>query len=105
MCAMPSTDRRQHPRYPLPTGLQFVHGPSRREFPARCVDISAGGMLMYVPPAVPALPGQVVRLTVGGLNRPEFANLGENPIDATIVRVDRKSLLSMGHLAVGLKFA
>jgi len=98
-------ERRLHPRYPLPTAVQFFHGPSQREFPARCVNISAGGLLMYVPMAVPVQPGQPVRLTVGGARRPEFAGLSEQPVDATVVRVDRASLLTSGHLAVGVRFA
>jgi len=69
------------------------------------VDISKGGMLMYVPAKVPVVPGQSIRLTVGGGGRPEFAKVTDKPIDATVVRVDRHKLLSMGYLAVGVQFA
>jgi c-di-GMP-binding flagellar brake protein YcgR len=105
MGAGPSVERRQHQRHPLATGVQFYHGPTQREFPARCVDISAGGMLMYVPVTIPVQPGQPIRLTVGGGTRPEFAVMTERPLNATIVRVDRRKLLSAGHIAVGVKFA
>jgi len=105
MAGTPSTDRRRHQRYPLATGVQFYHGPTQREFPGRCVDISDGGMLMYVPAKLPVQPGQPIRLTVGTVSRPEFSALSEKPLDATIVRVDRHKLLSMGHIAVGVRFA
>ena len=75
MDATPKADRRRHQRYPLATSLQFYHGPSQRDFPGRCVDISKGGMLMYVPAGVPIRPGDPVRLTLGGVGRPEFADL------------------------------
>ncbi len=98
-------ERRQHPRHPLATSVQFYHGPSQRDFPGRCTNISHGGLLMYVPAVSPVQPGQPIRLTVGGISRPEFAGLSERPIDATIVRVDRGVLLRSGHLAVGVRFA
>ena len=104
MCPKPSVDRRQYQRHPLSTTVAFYHGPSQREFPGRSVDISTGGMLMYVPAATPVQPGQPIRLTIGG-GRPEFAVSGDKPVDATIVRVDRHKLLSMGHIAVGVRFA
>jgi len=98
-------ERREHQRHPLATGLPFFHGPTQRSFPGRCVDISSGGMLVFMPANVPAQPGQPIRLSVGGISRPEFAGLSEHPVDATIVRVDRGKLLSGGHLAVGVRFA
>lgn len=97
-------DRRRHVRYPLTTMVQFYHGPSRRQFPARTVDISSGGVLMHVPASVPVTPGQPVRLTIGSHNRPEAAGLSDRPIDGTIVRVDRRGMLDVGHLPVGVRF-
>ena len=105
MVAEASTERRQHPRYPLATTVQFYHGPSQREFPGKCANVSAGGMLMYVPATTPLQPGHSIRLSLASVNRPEFANLGDSPVEATIVRVDRQALLQAGHLAVGLRFA
>jgi len=99
-----SADRRRHARHPLPTSVRFSHGPSRREFPGRCVDISKGGMLMYVPASAPVKPGDSIRLTLASVSRPEFADVGGRPVDASIVRADRKAMLSLGNIAVGLKF-
>lgn len=104
MTEAPSKERRSHPRYPLATSVHFYHCPSQRDFPGRSVDISAGGMLMYVPATVPVHPGQCLRVSVGSAGRPEFAGLSEQPIDATVRRVDRNPLLAAGHLAVGVQF-
>jgi len=60
---------------------------------------------MYVPAAAPVRPGQAVRLTLGGISLKELAGLSNTPIDGTIVRVDRQTLLAKGHLAVGVRFA
>lgn len=104
MCAKASAERRQDQRYPLSTNVNFLHGPSNREFPGRCVDISKGGMLMYVPVATPVKVGQPLRLSVGSVNRPEFAGLSEKPVPGAIVRVDRHCLLEEGYVAVGVRF-
>lgn len=104
MCANSSVDRRKYPRHPLPTSVLFYHGPSQHDYPGRCVDISVGGLLMYVPAKVPVQPGHILRLTVGSVNRPEFSGLSEKPIDATVVRVERGKFVSTGHLAVGVRF-
>jgi len=101
----PSAERRRHQRYPLATSIDFFHGPSRRDFPARCVDISEGGMLMYVPAKTPVQAGQPIRLNLQGVTRPDVGHMAEEPMDATVVRVDRQKLLSIGHVAVGVKFA
>ena len=105
MSESPSTERRMHPRYPLVTSVDFFHGPSQRDFPARCANISVGGLKMYVPAATPVRPGQAIRLAIGGVSRPEFARLGRGPVDATIVRVDRQAMIQEGDLAVGVRFA
>ena len=99
-----SSDRRRHARHPLATTVQFYHGPSRRQFPARSVDISHGGMLMYVPASVPVTPGQAIQLTIGSHGRPELAELSNRPLNATVVRVDRRKLMDLGHLPVGVRF-
>jgi len=101
----PSADRRQHVRYPMATTVEFFHGPSRRQFRARTVDISAGGVLMYVPAGAPVAPGHPIKLTIGSHSRPELAGLSSKPLDATIVRVDRHRMLLQGHLPVGVRFA
>ena len=97
-------DRRKHQRYPLATSISFHHCPTQRDFPGRSVDISEGGLLMYVPATVPVHAGQYISVRVGGTGRPEFAGHGEDPINATVVRVDRHQLLAVGHIAVGVQF-
>jgi len=104
MARSTSSDRRKHLRHPLATTVQFFHGPSRREYPARSVDISQGGMLMYLPASVPVARGQGIRLTIGSHGRPELAELSNRPLAATVVRVDRRRLLELGHLPVGVRF-
>ncbi|MCY2929096.1 MAG: PilZ domain-containing protein [Planctomycetota bacterium] len=97
-------ERRVHPRYPLAESVEFFHGPTRRDFPALCRDISHGGMLMYVPAATPVAPGQSVRLRVAGGLRPPVAELSGQVIHATVVRVDRGALLTGGHIALAVRF-
>jgi len=104
MAVAPSADRRRHARHPLPTSVRFSHEPSRREFPGRCVDISKGGMLMYVPASAPVKPGDSICLTLASVSRPEFANMGDGPVEASVVRADRKAMLSIGNIIVGLRF-
>ena len=98
------SERRQHQRHPLATSLQFLHGPTRKDCQARSVDVSAGGMMMFVPPNVPVRVGQFLRLSVGSVNRPEFAGLSEQPVDATVVRVDRGQLVPGGQIGIGVRF-
>lgn len=104
MCASPAVDRRKHPRCPHSTSLEFYHEPSERQFPGRCVDVSAGGLMMYVPASTPVQPGHNVRMSSSGLSRPELAGLDTDDINGTVVRVDRSALLRMGHIAVGIRF-
>lgn len=59
---------------------------------------------MYVPASVPVQPGHPIQVRMEAIARPEYVGLGEQELPATIVRVDRKSLVSMGHLAVGVRF-
>ena len=105
MIDAPRTERRQHQRYPMPTGVQFHHGPSQREFPGRLNDISAGGLLMFVPATTPIQPGHTVRLSLSALPHAEFVKMADQPLDATVVRVDRSDFAQTGHLAVGVRFA
>ena len=94
---------RQHTRYPMSTGLQFHHGPSKREVPARSVDVSETGMLMYVPATTPVRTGQAVYVHLAGIGRRSAS--GDGPVQATIVRVDREQMTSKGYLGIGLRFA
>ena len=97
-------ERRRNRRYPLSAGMNFYHAPSQREFPARSVDISKGGMLMHAPISTPLKVGQQLRLTVPGVERPEFAGLSDRTVDGTVVRVDRDGLVEKGCVAVGVMF-
>lgn len=101
----PLKERRISPRHEAATGVRFFHEPSQRDFPARCVNLSTGGLLMYVPAAAPVRPGQAVRLTLGQVGLSELAGLSASQIEAKIVRVDRNTLLAEGHLAVAVRFA
>ena len=98
-------DRRQHQRYPLCTSVPFYHAPSQRQFPGRCANISSAGMLMYVPASAPVQPGHPIRLNVSSVPLPELGRFAQDALQATVVRVDRKSLLPSGHLAIGVRFA
>jgi hypothetical protein len=100
----PRMERRAHPRFAQPAAVQFHHGPSGRDFPGRCVDVSQGGLRMHVPAATPVQPGQPVRLSLSGITEPALADLAGQPLGATIVRVDRGSLPREGQLTVGVKF-
>lgn len=103
MCAT-TADRRKHARHPLATSVEFYHEPSRKTFPGRCIDISHGGLMMFVPATAPLQAGHSIRVTVGSIDRPEFANLGQEPMAATVIRVQRHTLLSLGSVAVGIRF-
>ena len=105
MIDRPVKERRVSPRYQFAAAVRFLHGPSGRDLPGRCVDISRGGLLMYVPAASPVRPGQTIRLTLGAISLPDLAGLSGAPMEGTIVRVDRGALLAEGHLAVGVRFA
>ncbi len=104
---MPPTskaDRRRHRRYPMGRSIHFHHGPTKRAFPGRCVDISQSGLMMYVPVSTPVKPGQPIRLSVTGPTPPDISALADGTLEATIVRVERRGLLTMGKLAVGVEF-
>ena len=98
-------ERRQHRRYPLATSIRFHHGPSQGDYPGRCVDVSAGGMLMYVPPNVPVRVGQPIRLPGGSFTCPGLPGFTNIHVDATVVRVDRGKFVATGQLAVGVRFS
>ncbi len=104
MSATPSTERRRHPRYPLATSVQFFHAKSQRDFPGRSVDVSSGGMLMFVPATTPLHAGQTIRLNLSTMPQMHAERAAGGPQDATVIRVDRNALLSAGHIAVGVQF-
>ncbi len=104
MDATPTSERRVHRRHAFAGRVSVFHEPTQRAFPARSVDVSEGGMLMYVPVSTPVKAGQPIRLSVEGAEPSELAALGPEPVDCRIVRVDRHGLTTQGHLAVGVQF-
>ena len=96
------TERRHHPRSASAAALTLQHGPSGREFPARCLDISAGGVLAAVPAAMPVRVGHKVRV---GAREDAPAPLVEAAQPAVVVRVERSRLLKDGVLAIAMRFA
>ena len=100
MPSPPDTERRKHARYPLSTGLHFYHEPTKRDVPARCENISQGGLKMFVPVRTPVKAGDSLRVALS--DAPD--EVGEGPLDATAIRVDRNQLLTAGHIAVGMEF-
>ncbi len=97
-------ERRVHRRYPVPASVRVEHLASGRNFPARAVDASRGGMLMYVPAATPVKVGQAIRLAVSNVGQPDLTGLAGADRPATIKRVDRHALIRTGHLAIGVAF-
>jgi hypothetical protein len=59
---------------------------------------------MYVPVSTPVKPGQPIRLSVTGPTPLDVSGLAESTLEATIVRVERRGLLTTGKLAVGVEF-
>jgi c-di-GMP-binding flagellar brake protein YcgR len=92
--------------------VRLHHGPSDREYPARSVDASDGGMLMHAPAIAPLGLGQRVRVSLASASVPQamgkfesdLPQLAAGPVNATIVRVDRGKFLSTGQVVVGVKF-
>jgi hypothetical protein len=59
---------------------------------------------MHVPASSPIKPGDSIQLSLGGHLRPEFSVLGDGPVDASVVRIDRRAMLASGCLEVGVRF-
>ena len=89
--AQAPVERRTHPRRRMVAGMQLRHHQSGLGFPCRCVDISAGGACLAVPPTMPVRPGHTVE--IDGL-----------AADAEVVRVDRECLVTQGHLLIAVRF-
>lgn len=119
-----SLERRQHPRHPLCVAVELCHSPTGREYPARSVDVSQGGVLMLIPPTAPIQPGHAVRLTLRYPDKAAEPTADRDstsaphepddtvrpfcrdiPLSAEVVRVDRQQLLASGQLAVAVRFS
>ena len=99
------SDRRQAQRFPEIAGVRLFLAAAEQDFPARCRDISATGMYMYVPAATPVKKGQSIRIAVGDVAEPAMADLTGREMPATIARVDRWALTETGRLGIGIQFA
>lgn len=98
------SERRKHVRYPIATAVKLLHAPSGREFPARSVDASRGGLLMYVPVGTPVAVGQQVSVGLGAIECPELTALANTTHSGRVVHVDRLRMPSVGYLPVGVRF-
>lgn len=96
------TERRQHPRRTLHISARLLHELSERTFPCRCADASAGGAKLLVPARVPVAVGHAVRILPCESTSDRISD--DLHVQATVVRVDRQSLLAEGHLTVGVRF-
>ena len=105
MTPQPTAERRRHVRRPLSSKVRLFHVPTGRYYPARSVDASEGGMLMYVPVTAPVAPGQAVQVHLEQVQRADLDYLPCEAVDATIVRVDRPRMLGTGHLPIGVEFS
>lgn len=102
-----SAERRAHPRRDVWAAVRFYHPSSGRQLPARSLNVSRGGMWMHVPADAPLREGETIRLEElpgpqGGRYTPAE---GQPPLEATVLRVDRRELLTSGRVAVGVQFA
>jgi c-di-GMP-binding flagellar brake protein YcgR len=95
------SERRRYTRRSRVMNLRMHHLPSQRDFPARSLDASVGGMKMDIPATTPASVGQSVELLFAGPTGEGSARM----INATIVRVDRQTLLTRGKVTIGVEFA
>jgi hypothetical protein len=110
-----TTERRAYPRRPAQAGIRFYHAASRRELPARTLNVSRGGLAMLVPSYVPVREGQSIQI----LSLPPLDGEGprgdgleddagprdlERPLDAAVLRVDRASILATGQVQLSVRF-
>jgi c-di-GMP-binding flagellar brake protein YcgR len=98
------SDRRRAERYSDVAGVRVHLAKAEQDFPARCRDVSATGMYMYVPAATPVKKGQTIRVAVGDVSEPTLADLAGREMPATVARVDRWALTETGRLGVGIHF-
>ncbi len=102
-------ERRIHRRYVYPRNLRFRSEASLRKLPARCVNISSGGMLLNIFHHSGLRVGQDVVLSLPTHESPpSFPGLclpraGE--LVATIVRIEREGVKTNGYMRIGVEFA
>ncbi len=87
-------ERRAYPRRAAEQWGILFHLASGHSFRCRFVDVSAAGARLVVPPGMPVRAGQAVRLESPG---PEGGA-------ATVVRVQRETLVQVGGVTVAVRF-
>ena len=102
--AQQQSDRRKHPRQVLAAPISFHHQATGKDLPGRCVDISDGGLRMYVPANTPVKPGQSILISLVRSENKVLGPLGDQPLPGKVVHVNRYTLISTGQLAVGVAF-
>ncbi len=98
-------ERRRHHRYSIQAASRLGHALSGHDYPCRCLDISAGGALLAAPATMPVRAGHAVCLTGAGTFAEQVASLTGEELAATVIRVDRETLLTDGHITVAVRFA
>jgi hypothetical protein len=84
--------------------LRFHHVLSDRDFPARTVDVSDGGLLMQIPATAPLQEGHVLRFPVGEQGLADVTRDDGATMEAKVIRVEHNQLLQTGKLSVGVEF-
>ena len=96
-------ERRRDARQAVRLTARVAHEPSGRDFPCQVVDASPGGARLLVPVTMPVSVGHCVHVDPGGTIAEQVAAWTGRDLGATVVRVDRESLLSAGRITVGLR--
>jgi hypothetical protein len=103
-------ERRESVRTATQGRAMFYHPSSGRELPGRTINVSRGGLWMYVPPHAPLRRGQEIQFLelpemAGGRADEQAASASRaRPLPATILRVDRATLVSAGRISVAVRF-
>lgn len=102
------SDRREHERFPLASAVMLHLAATDTSYPGRGVDVSQGGMLVYVPASAPIAAGQELELTVtpspAAPAPAGIAGAVARKRAARVIRVDRDDLVKLGRLGVAVQF-
>ena len=102
------SDRRKHERFPLASSVEVQLAATGKKYPGRSVDVSLGGMLVYLPASAPIVAGQELELTVtpspAAPAPAGVAGAVARTRSARVVRVDRDGLVKLGRLGVAVQF-
>jgi hypothetical protein len=107
MTATPS-NRRKHQRFPLASSVEIHLAATGKSYPGRGVDVSQGGMMVYLPASAPVSAGQELDLTVtpspAAPAPAGVAGAVARKRAARVIRVDRDGLVKLGRLGVAVQF-